>query len=247
MDSLNVQIDNRRIHASISIVPSSHCAVMKIVTAFSSSQLLALFFTFHSSHGHLSNLYPRSNPSAAPPPAEAVHANQQAVLSRPTKEMVSSLWTQVQQLKPVQQPAQKTVVDTPSYIDIGPDPQKDNRFTAKTYTTSRIDHLKFPKGFLHGVAISAAQTEGAVQADGRGPSIWDSFAHLNDTVPAPDTFDVATNFRHLYPLDIARVKSMGISAFSFSISWSRVIPMGEFPFLSTAAYSHVFHCVTIPL
>jgi beta-glucosidase/6-phospho-beta-glucosidase/beta-galactosidase len=39
--------------------------------------------------------------------------------------------------------------------------------------------------------------------------------------------DVGTNFRHLYPMDLARVSAMGVKAYSFSISWSRVMPLGE--------------------
>lgn len=37
---------------------------------------------------------------------------------------------------------------------------------------------EFPKDFLWGVATAAAQVEGAVAGDGRGPSIWDAFCHL---------------------------------------------------------------------
>lgn len=42
-----------------------------------------------------------------------------------------------------------------------------------------------------------------------------------------DTFDVATNFRYLYPLDVKRVAEMGAKVYSFSISWSRVMPLGR--------------------
>ena len=37
--------------------------------------------------------------------------------------------------------------------------------------------LAFPPGFLWGAATASYQIEGAVHADGRGASIWDTFSH----------------------------------------------------------------------
>ncbi|MGO4468863.1 family 1 glycosylhydrolase, partial [Pseudoduganella sp. RAF53_2] len=39
------------------------------------------------------------------------------------------------------------------------------------------DIKSFPPSFTWGVATSAFQIEGAASADGKGPSIWDTFSH----------------------------------------------------------------------
>lgn len=153
-----------------------------------------------------------------------------AALSQATQAKVANLWSQVEQHGPVEHAHRQTVIETPSHVDLGPDPTRKTGLESGAMTQSRIDHLKFNKHFLHGVASSAPQVEGAVKADGRGPSIWDSYCHL---VPPKDeatnckSIDVATNFRYLYPLDLARIAAMDVKSYSFSVSWSRVFPMGE--------------------
>jgi len=84
----------------------------------------------------------------------------------------------------------------------------------------------FPAGFLWGSATASYQVEGAAQEDGRGPSIWDTFSHTPGKTFNGDTGDVADDFYHLYRNDIALMKSLGLTAFRFSISWSRVFPTG---------------------
>ena len=37
--------------------------------------------------------------------------------------------------------------------------------------------MSFPENFVWGAATAAYQVEGAVQEDGRGLSIWDTFSH----------------------------------------------------------------------
>jgi beta-glucosidase len=84
----------------------------------------------------------------------------------------------------------------------------------------------FPADFLWGSATAAYQVEGAVHQDGRGPSIWDTFAHSPGKTFEGDTGDIADDFFHRYPQDIAMMRSLGLKAFRFSISWSRVFPTG---------------------
>ena len=45
--------------------------------------------------------------------------------------------------------------------------------------------------FQWGVSTAAYQIEGAVHEDGRGVSIWDTFAHENGRIANGDTADIA--------------------------------------------------------
>ncbi|MEU8340737.1 GH1 family beta-glucosidase [Spirillospora sp. NPDC048832] len=86
--------------------------------------------------------------------------------------------------------------------------------------------MGFPQGFLWGAATAAYQIEGAAQEDGRAPSIWDTFSHTPGKVLDGDTGDVATDHYHRWEEDIATMAALGIAAYRFSISWSRVLPDG---------------------
>jgi beta-glucosidase len=84
----------------------------------------------------------------------------------------------------------------------------------------------FPSGFLWGTATSSYQVEGAVDEDGRGPSIWDRFVRLPGTVSDRSTGDTACDHFHLYKDDIQLMKALGTRAYRFSIAWPRVFPDG---------------------
>ena len=86
--------------------------------------------------------------------------------------------------------------------------------------------LKFPDNFQWGLATSAGQIEGAAREDGRGDSIWDTFSRIPGKILDGSTPDVACDFYHRYKSDIALAKSLGINAFRFSFSWSRIFPDG---------------------
>jgi beta-glucosidase len=85
---------------------------------------------------------------------------------------------------------------------------------------------QFPPGFKWGVATSAFQIEGALDVDGRGPSIWDVFARNPAHVVDHSDASVATDSYRRYPDDVALIADAGLSAYRFSISWSRVLSDG---------------------
>jgi beta-glucosidase len=87
-----------------------------------------------------------------------------------------------------------------------------------------------PKDFFWGVASAAYQIEGAAKDEGRGPSVWDVFTHrVTNYVVNNMTGDVVDNGYYMYKLDIARMAAMGVNAYSFSISWTRIMPFGRGP------------------
>ena len=87
--------------------------------------------------------------------------------------------------------------------------------------------LVFPEGFLWGAATAAYQIEGAWDEEGKGASIWDEFSHTAGKVRNGDTGDVACDHYHRYREDVALMKSLGLNAYRFSISWPRVLPEGK--------------------
>jgi beta-glucosidase len=87
----------------------------------------------------------------------------------------------------------------------------------------------FPAEFLWGSATAAYQVEGSSMADGAGASIWDRFAHTPGLIANGDTGDVACDQYRLYRQDVALMRELGLKAYRFSVSWSRVLPQGRGP------------------
>ena len=98
--------------------------------------------------------------------------------------------------------------------------------SAPDLVTNRSE-LAFPPSFAWGAATSAYQIEGAVDEDGRGTSIWDSFTRVPGAVLNGDAGDVAADHYHLFTRDVALMREIGINAYRFSISWPRVQPGGS--------------------
>ncbi|GAB7192389.1 GH1 family beta-glucosidase [Kineococcus sp. NUM-3379] len=88
---------------------------------------------------------------------------------------------------------------------------------------------RFPDGFAWGAATSAYQVEGAVDEDGRGPSVWDAFSASPGRTADGGTGEVACDHYHRYPEDLDMLARLGVRSYRFSISWPRVQPTGSGP------------------
>ena len=85
----------------------------------------------------------------------------------------------------------------------------------------------FPKDFRWGAATSSYQIEGAVQEDGRGVSIWDTFCKVPGKVAKGENGDVANDHYHRYLADIAIMNELGLQGYRFSFAWPRMFPNGD--------------------
>ncbi|MFI9845329.1 GH1 family beta-glucosidase [Nonomuraea sp. NPDC051941] len=81
--------------------------------------------------------------------------------------------------------------------------------------------------FLWGTATAAYQIEGAVKEDGRGVSVWDTFAHEPGRTRDGHTGDVACDHYHRWREDVELMSGLGVNAYRFSMAWPRVQPQGD--------------------
>ena len=70
----------------------------------------------------------------------------------------------------------------------------------------------FPAHFRFGVATAAYQIEGAVDEDGRGASIWDTFCRRPGAVAGGDTGDVACDHYHRWREDLDLMAALGVES-----------------------------------
>merc|ERR1719422_1877912 len=90
-----------------------------------------------------------------------------------------------------------------------------------------VVELSFPRNFLWGAATAAYQVEGSASIDGRTPCIWDTFCPIPGKVKNQDSGEVACDHYKRFKEDVCLMKELGFKAYRFSISWSRLLPLGR--------------------
>ncbi|KAM1393315.1 hypothetical protein ACFX10_029125 [Malus domestica] len=96
------------------------------------------------------------------------------------------------------------------------------------YSSASLNRSSFPSGFVFGSASASYQYEGAWDEGGKGPSIWDNFTHqYPEKIIDGSNGDVADDQYHRYKEDVKIMNDMGLDAYRFSISWSRLLPNGK--------------------
>ena len=93
--------------------------------------------------------------------------------------------------------------------------------------TMTVSRDLFPKDFKWGVATSSFQIEGAHDADGKGPSVWDTFCEMDGKIADASNGHVACEHYTRWPEDVELISRLGVNAYRFSMSWPRVQPDGQ--------------------
>lgn len=88
---------------------------------------------------------------------------------------------------------------------------------------------QLPEGFCFGTSTASYQIEGAAAEDGKGPSIWDTFAHEPGRIVDGSTGDQTCDHYHRYAEDVALMARLGAGGYRFSIAWPRIQPSGSGP------------------
>ncbi|XP_042392312.1 beta-glucosidase 18-like isoform X2 [Zingiber officinale] len=90
-----------------------------------------------------------------------------------------------------------------------------------------IDRSYFPSSFLFGTSTSSFQIEGAYSEDNKSLSNWDILTHIPGRIRDGSNAEIADDHYHRYTEDIELMESLGVNAYRFSISWSRILPRGR--------------------
>ncbi|XP_033990534.1 lactase-phlorizin hydrolase-like [Trematomus bernacchii] len=101
------------------------------------------------------------------------------------------------------------------------------KFSLQSNVQRKLYHYgTFPQGFSWGVSSSAYQIEGGWNADGKGPSVWDTFTQ-NGSIPDNANGDVACDSYHRLEEDFYMLRALKVKSYRFSLSWSRIFPDGQ--------------------
>lgn len=92
----------------------------------------------------------------------------------------------------------------------------------------RCTHYTSPAPRTHTLPRIPAsfQIEGSTDVDGRGKSIWDDFSKIPGKTLDGRDGEVATDSYKLWKEDLDLLSSYGVKSYRFSLSWSRIIPLG---------------------
>ena len=96
-------------------------------------------------------------------------------------------------------------------------------------TEPSFSKAEFGENFVWGVATAAFQIEGAANTDGRAPSIWDTFCEKEGAIADGSDGLIACDHYNRLEEDLDHIASLGVNAYRFSVSWSRVQPRGDGP------------------
>jgi beta-glucosidase len=88
------------------------------------------------------------------------------------------------------------------------------------------DVPRLPQGFTFGASTASYQIEGAVEEDGRGRSVWDTFCAEPGRIVDGSSGAVACDHYHRHPEDVALMGALGLDGYRFSIAWPRIQPEG---------------------
>ena len=96
-------------------------------------------------------------------------------------------------------------------------------------TEPSFSRAEFGEDFVWGVATAAFQIEGAAKTDGRAPSIWDTFCEKEGAIADGSDGLIACDHYNRLEEDLDHIAKLGVNAYRFSVSWSRVQPLGDGP------------------
>jgi len=88
-----------------------------------------------------------------------------------------------------------------------------------------VSRDQFAPDFVFGAATASYQIEGG-HTDGRGPCIWDSYAHTPGNVIGNDNGEIACDHYNRWAEDLDLLAAAGFDAYRFSFAWPRLIPEG---------------------